>query len=258
MAFQPLCGRARAKSSGQSNDCALASDLVRACNLQARALNALTHSGEIRDAHRPSSKSRPDDVRQGTLVRGWRSSLVQLLLYYKHFALSMSFVSCSLAAYMTGDARPELRARLARRPVSYQLCPCDGPLFQRKVRAAFGFFVFGFFAAFGDDKKGDHNMGTVINLQPSTFFCSEISLPVWFERLMDKICQSVIVALTRALRARRARPQSGVAAARAACVSTWLGECYRMITFCLGTPGFVVKLKTTRSEGNVERSRAAR
>ena len=33
------------------------------------------------------------------------------------------------------------------------------------------------------------------------------------------------LALTRALRARRARPQSGcVAAARAACVSTWLGE----------------------------------
>ena len=33
------------------------------------------------------------------------------------------------------------------------------------------------------------------------------------------------VALTRALRARRARPQSGCfAAARAACVSTWLGE----------------------------------
>ena len=35
-------------------------------------------------------------------------------------------------------------------------------------------------------------------------------------------------ALTRALRARRARPQSGrfscFAAARAACVSTWLGE----------------------------------
>ena len=32
------------------------------------------------------------------------------------------------------------------------------------------------------------------------------------------------VALTRALRARRARPQSGFAAACAACVSTWLGE----------------------------------
>ena len=58
-----------------------------------------------------------------------------------HFALSC--VSCSLAAYMTGDARPD-------------------------------------------------NMGAVINLQPSTFFCSEIGPPVWFERLMDIICQSVI------------------------------------------------------------------
>ena len=37
-----------------------------------------------------------------------------------------------------------------------------------------------------------NNMGAVINLQPSTFFCSEIGPPVWFERLMDIICQSVI------------------------------------------------------------------
>ena len=52
-------------------------------------------------------------------------------------------------------------------------------------------------------------------------------------------------ALTRALRARRARPPE----VRAACVSTWLGEAW-------GPQALL--LKQQRSEGNVERSRAAR